>query len=355
MKCGTLLALGLAGLAGPALAEQDRVEVGFVHVGPVGAAGWSYQHDQGRLAVEAAFGERVETTYIERVPEDEDAEKVLRQLALAGHDLIVATAPGYAAAVASVARDFPEVRFEQVAGTETEGNVATYAARSYEGRYVLGLIAGRMTEADVIGYVASHPVPEVMQGINAAFLAARSVNPEVELRVAWADAGFDPAREAEAARALIEAGADVLIQHTESSAPLAVAEERGVFGFGQGSEMAEAAPNARLAALMDNWAPYYVDRVGALLDGTWASQDTWGGLASGMVKLGAFGDAVPEAVREEASAAAGAIAAGDRHPFTGPIDRQDGTPWLAAGETAADEALRAMDFYVQGIAETIPE
>jgi basic membrane protein A and related proteins len=348
------LAVGL-GLAGPAGAEQDSVRVGFVYVGPVGDYGWSFQHDQARQAVEAEYGDRVETTYVESAPEGADAVRLLRQMALSGHDLIFVTSPGYGEAVLSVARQFPAVRFEHATGTERLENLATYSGRAYEGRYVLGLIAGRMTQSDVIGYVGAYPIPEEIRGIDAAFLAARSVNPDVDFRIAWTQARFAPAREAEAAQALIDAGADVLMQHTESTAPIAVAEERGVFAFGQGSEMRAAGPNAQLSALVDNWAPYYVERVGALLDGTWESRATWGGIASGMVEVGAFGDAVPEAVQAEARAAVEAIAAGELQPFTGPINRQDGTRWLAEGETASEEVLLGMDFYVEGIREAIPE
>ncbi len=349
------LALGLAwGLGSLAAAQDDPLKVGFIYVGPVGDFGWSYQHDQGRQAIEAEFGDAVETTFVESVPEGADAERVLRQMAQSGHDLIFATSFGFMNSIVNVSKQFPDVKFEHATGYQRTDNLATYSARFYEGRHVIGLIAGRMTETNTIGYIAAYPIPEVVRGINSAYLAAKSVNPQVAFRVVWANTWFDPALEADAAQTLIEQGADVIMQHTDSTAAMTIAEERGIVAFGQASDMAGSGPTAQVTAIVDNWAPYYVARVQAVLDGTWTSQDTWGGIDSGMVEMAPLAERIPQEVRAEAEAAIAAIAADTLHPFTGPINRQDGTPWLAEGETADDETLLGMNFYVEGIEGVIP-
>ena len=355
-----LAALATAGpIAGPAAAQDassdDPLKVGFVYVGPVGDFGWTYEHNQGRLALEEAMGDAVETSFVESVPEGADAERVLTQMALGDHDLIFTTSFGYMDPTLNVAEKFPDVRFEHATGYRRADNVATYGARFYEGRAVIGHIAGHMTESDKIGYIASFPIPEVIRGINAAYLAAREVNPDVEFNVVWVNSWFDPALEADAAKALIDQGADVLMQHTDSTAPMTVAEEAGVMAFGQASDMANFGPEAQLTAIIDNWGPYYVERAQAVADGTWESGDTWGGLASGMVELAPFSDRIPEEVRASAQALADSIEAGETHPFTGPIAKQDGSEWLAEGETATDEALLGMNFYVEGLTGDIPE
>ncbi len=275
-------------------------------------------------------------------------------MAQAGHDLIFATSFGFMNATANVARQFPDVKFEHATGYTRLDNMATYDARFYEGRYVSGILVARMTHSNVIGYIATYPIPEVLQGINAAFLAARSVNPEIEFRIIWANTWFDPALEADAAQTLIGQGADVILQHTDSTAAMAVAEEAGIHAIGQASDMREFGPTAQLTAIVDNWAPYYTERVGQVMDGTWESTAVWGGLGSGMVQMAEFSEAIPEDVAAEAMAAAEAIAAGELHPFAGPINRQDGSQWLAEGENASDDDLRSMDFFVEGIEATVP-
>ncbi len=342
------------GLATGALA-QDKTKVGFIYVGPIGDGGWTYEHDKGRLAVEEHFGDRVETVYRESVPEGADAERAISQMALQGADLIFTTSFGFMEPTLAVAEKFPNVKFEHATGYKTAPNVSTYSARFYEGRAVQGHIAGQMTESDVIGYIASYPIPEVIRGINAAFLHARAVNPEVEFRIIWAYTWFDPAKEADAATALIEQGADVILQHTDSTAPQAAAEKAGdVITFGQASDMAEYAPMPRVSSIIDNWAPYYIERTEAVMSGTWESQQIWHGIAEGMVEIGEITDAVPEDVREEALALEQSMADGDYHPFTGPIARQDGSAWLAEGEVAEDDTLLGMDFYVEGLRGQIP-
>ncbi|MFD1911687.1 BMP family ABC transporter substrate-binding protein [Halodurantibacterium flavum] len=347
------VALGLAATA--AVAQDDPVKVGFIYVGPIGDFGWSHEHNIGRLAVEEHFGDAVETTYVESVPEGADAERVLTQMALSGHDLIFTTSFGYMDPTINVAARFPDVKFEHATGYKTADNVAAYNARFYEGRAVIGHIAGAMTESNIVGYIGSYPIPEVIQGINAAFIHARKVNPDVQFRVVWVYSWFDPATEADAANALIEQGADVIMQHTDSTAPMTIAEERGIVAFGQASDMSNFGPNAQLTAIVDNWAPYYIERVQAVIDGTWETQNIWHGIAEGMVEITPISDAVPAEVREEAEAMAASIAAGEYHPFTGPLNYQDGSPWLAEGEVADDETLLGMNFYVEGIQGDIPQ
>jgi simple sugar transport system substrate-binding protein len=355
-KTVLLGATAAMGLATGAMAQDDKTKVGFIYVGPIGDLGWSYQHDQGRLAVEEEFGDQVETVYVESVPEGPDAERVLTQMALQGADMIFTTSFGFMEATMNAAQKFPDVKFEHATGYQRADNVSTYSARFYEGRAVQGLIAGEMTESNIIGYIGSYPIPEVIRGINAAYIQAKKVNPEVEFRVVWAYTWFDPAKEAEAAKALIDAGADVILQHTDSTAPQAAAQEAGdVITFGQASDMFDYAPNPRVSSIIDNWNQYYIDRVGAVIDGSWESTDTWDGIDSGMVEIGEITDAVPEDVKQAALELKDAIAAGEVHPFTGPIKKQDGSDWLAEGETADDATLAGMNFYVEGLKGDIPQ
>ena len=358
MQRRTLLATASAmmmALAAPALAQDEPLKIGFIYVGPVGDGGWTYQHDQGRLAIEAEFGDRVETTYIESVPEGADAERALTQLALAGNKLIFATSFGFMDAVRATAAKFPDVKFEHATGYKRADNVATYDARFYEGRAVMGTIAGRMTKSNKIGYIGSFPIPEVIQGINASFIHAKKVNPNVEMKVVWAYSWFDPAKEADAAAALIAEGVDVILQHTDSTAPLAKAQEAGAIGFGQASDMAAFKPSPRVSAIIDNWAPYYIKRVGAVLDGSWKSEGVWLGIGDGEVEIGEITEAVPAEVKAEAEALKAKIASGEYHPFTGPLKKQDGSDWLAEGATAKDEELSGMNFYVEGITAPMPQ
>ncbi len=349
-------AMGLTLAAGmPAFAQDGPLKVGFIYVGPIGDGGWTFQHDQGRLAVVEAFGDKVETVYQETVPEGADAERVLTQMALSGCGLIFTTSFGYMDQTVAVAEKFPDIKFEHATGYKRAANLATYDARFYEGRAVLGHIAGKMTKSNKIGYIASFPIPEVIQGINCSFMHARKVNPAVEMSVVWAYTWFDPAKEADAAKALIDQGVDVILQHTDSTAPLAeAAKTPGVIGFGQASDMAAFSPSPRVTSIIDNWGPYYVKRVQAVLDGTWASGHTWGGMKDGEVVMGEITDAVPADLKAEAEGMIAAITAGTYHPFTGPINKQDGSVFLADGEVATDEQLVTMNFYVKGMVGDIP-
>ncbi|HRO15506.1 MAG TPA: BMP family ABC transporter substrate-binding protein [Paracoccus sp. (in: a-proteobacteria)] len=358
MKRRTILASAAAlalAAAMPAFAQDEPLKVGFIYVGPVGDGGWTYQHDLARQAVEKEYGDRVQTTFIESVPEGADAERALTQLALAGNKLIFATSFGFMDATINVAKKFPDVKFEHATGYKRAENVSTYDARFYEGRAVLGTIAGRMTKTNKIGFIGSFPIPEVVQGMNSTFIHARKVNPDVEMKIVWAYTWFDPAKESDAAAALIAEGADVILQHTDSTAPLAKAQEAGIIGFGQASDMANFKPTPRVSSIVDNWVPYYIQRVGQVLDGTWQSQGVWLGIGEGEVEIGEITDAVPAEVKAEAEALQARIASKEYHPFTGPLKKQDGSDWLAEGQTATDEELASMNFFVEGITAEMPK
>ncbi|MBO6896727.1 MAG: BMP family ABC transporter substrate-binding protein [Shimia sp.] len=358
MKVTKLLTSAAVALGLATTAMADTTKVGFVYVGPVGDGGWTYEHNKGRLAVEEHFGDKVETTFVESVPEGADAERVITQMALQGADLIFTTSFGYMDPTINVAKKFPKVKFEHATGYKQADNVSVYSARFYEGRAVQGHIAGKMTKTNKIGYIASFPIPEVIRGINSAYIHAKKVNPDVEFSIIWAYTWFDPAKEADAAKALIEQGADVILQHTDSTAPQAAAQAAGnVVTFGQASDMSEYAPFPRVSSIIDDWAPYYIARTQAVMDGTWESVSTWDGIGAGMVGIGEISDAVPADVKAEALALVDALADGSYHAFTGPLNKQDGTPWLAEGETAqdyGDDGLAGMNFYVEGITAEIP-
>lgn len=349
----TLFSLVLA--AGIALAGNVSAEtkVGFVYVGPIGDHGYSYQHDQGRLAMEKALG--VKTTYVENVPEGADAERVIRQLATSGNDIIFTTSFGFMNPTIKVAKNFPKVKFEHATGYKRAKNVSTYSARFYEGRVVLGTIAGMMTKSNVVGYIGSFPIPEVIRGIDAFTLALRKVNPKAVVKVVWVNSWFDPGKEGDAAKALIDQGADIITQHTDSPAPLQVAESRGVYAFGQASDMKSYAPKAQLTAIVDNWSNYYIERVKAVMDGTWKSGDAWYGLKEGMVEMAPYGDAVPADVRKAADAVKQSIIDGTFHPFQGPIYNQQGELVVKAGEVISDKDLLGLNWYVQGVEGSIPK
>ena len=332
------------------------MKVGFIYIGPPGDHGWNYQHDVGRKSVDEAFGGKVETVFQENVPESADAERVMTQMALSGADMIFATSFGYMDPVLNVAKKFPKVKFEHATGYKTADNVSTYSARYYEGRSVIGHIAGKMTKSNTIGYVASFPIPEVVRGINSAYLAAKKANPNVEFKIIWIFTWYDPAKEADAAKTLISQGADVIMQHVDSSAIMTVAEEAGVYAFGQASDMSAFGPNAHLSAIINGWGPYYVKRVKQAMDGTWkGGVQTFDGIGDGMVVIGDMSDKIPADVKKEAMAIADGIAAGKMHSFTGPINKQDGSAWLKAGETADVGTLLGMTFYVEGIEGDIPK
>ncbi|WP_298260847.1 BMP family ABC transporter substrate-binding protein [uncultured Litoreibacter sp.] len=355
MKRRTILAGAVAALALTTTAfAEDKTKVGFVYVGPVGDGGWTTEHNNGRLAVEEHFGDKVETIFQEKVPEGADAERVLTQMALSGADLIFTTSFGYMDPTLNVAKKFPDVKFAHATGFKRSDNVATYSARFYEGRAVIGHIAGNMTKTNKVGYIASFPIPEVIRGINSAYIHAKKVNPDVEFNVVWIFTWEDAAKEADAAQALIDQGVDVLMQHTDTTAPMLRAEASGVHAFGQASDMKVAGPTAQLTSIIDDWAPYYIAQTQAVMDGTWQSTDTWDGIKEGMVDFAEFSDAIPQDVRDEANKMIEDIKSGAYKPFTGPLKKQDGSDWLAEGETADDGTLAGMNFYVEGLTGDIP-
>jgi len=344
---GAAASLGSAGAA-------DKLKVGFIYLGPVGDFGWTYQHELGRQAVVKEFGDKVETTYLENVSEGPDAERSIEQLVRAGNKLIFTTSFGYMEPTLKVAKKYPNVHFEHATGFKRDKNMAIYNGRFYEGRYIQGLIAGKMSKAGVLGYIASFPIPEVIMGINATMIAAQSVNPNIKVKIIWANTWFDPGKEADAAKALLDQGADIIMQHTDSPAAMQIASERGKLAFGQDSEMIKFGPKTQLTSIMDNWGPYYVERVRAELDGTWKSEDVWGGLKSKMVVMAPYTN-MPDDVKKLAMDTEAAITEGKLFPFKCPVIGQDGKEIECKGGDKLDDGqVLGMNFYVKGIDDKIP-
>ena len=333
-----LAILSVLFLATGAFAGGDKLKVGFIYVGPVGDHGWTYMHDQGRLTVEKELGDQVETTYVESVKYGADAERVITQMAMQGVDIIFATSFGYMDQMLSVAKKFPNVKFEHATGYKTAPNMSVYSSKFYEGRYIQGVIAGMMSEKGKAGYIASFPIPEVVRGINAFYLGATSINPDFDLDIVWVNTWYDPAKEGDAAGVLIGQGADIITQHTDSTAPLQIAQSKGILAFGQASDMYNFAPDSQMTSIIDQWGPYYVARVKAVLDGTWESTDTWGGMDTGMVEMAPYTN-VPPAVEIVAKNLETAIKSGEFDPFGGKF---------TVGE------LLGMNKYLPGIDAQVP-
>ncbi|HTW28760.1 MAG TPA: BMP family ABC transporter substrate-binding protein [Acetobacteraceae bacterium] len=336
-------------LAGGRARAASPPSLGFVYVGPVGDFGWSYQHELGRRAVQAKFGDKVKTHYVENVAEGPDSERVFRQLAASGDAMIFATSFGYMNPALRVAQQFPNVKFEIATGYKTLPNAAEYNARFYQGRAVCGTIAGAVSKKGFCGYVAPFPIPEVVMGVNAFTIAARKVNPNFRTKIIWVNTWFDPGKEADAAKSLIDQGADVIAQHTDSPAAMQTAQSRGVYAFGQDSDMRKFGPTAQLTAIINNWAPYYVERTQALLDGTWKTQSVWYGLKEGMVELAPFGPGVTPAAQQAADKVKQGIIDGTLYPFEGPVNDAKGALKVAAGTHPSDHDLLTMNWYVEGV------
>ncbi len=341
--------------------DPKPLKIGFVYVAPLSDAGWVHQHDQGRRAVEAALNPagapaRVQTTFVENVAEGADAERVIRDLAQQGHKLIFTPSFGYMEPTLKVAREFPDVRFESITGYKTATNVAVANARYYEGRYLAGVAAGRMTKSHLAGYVAGFPIPEVVQGINAFTLGMRSVNPLAQVKVIWLHTWFDPARERDAAMTLFNQNVDVIAFHTGSNAVMVAAQERGKMAVAYHSDMRQVAPDAQIVAVTHEWGDYYTRRAQAVLDGSWKSGVVWGGVKEGMVRVGDFGPRVPAKVRQEVLARQKDIAAGRLHPFFSrqTVNDNEGHPVIAAGQTLGDAQILAMNWLVQGVSGKLP-
>src|SRR6202162_2436220 len=341
-----------ASMCGASAAE--KLKVGFIYLGPVGDYGWTYTHDVSRQTMVKEFGDKVEATFLENVSEGPDAERSIEQLVRAGNKLIFTTSFGYMDPTLKVAKKYPNVHFEHATGFKKDKNMSIYNGRFYEGRYIQGIIAGKMSKAGVLGYIASFPIPEVISGIKATILGAQTINPKIKVKIIWANTWFDPGKEADAAKALLDQGADVIMQHTDSPAAMQIASERGKLAFGQDSEMIKFGPKAQLTSIMDNWAPYYIDRVKAELDGKWTSEDSWGGLKSKMVVMAPYTN-MPDDVKKLAMDTEASIIDGKLFPFKCPVVVQDGKEVECKGGTRLDDGqVLGMNFYVKGIDDKIP-
>lgn len=343
------MAAGAVALSPQFAAAADPLKVGFVYPSPIGDLGWSYRHEVARKEVVKEFGDKVKTTFVENVPEGPDAERVISKLARSGHKLIFTCSFGYMNPTIKAAKQFPDVMFENNTGYKTAKNVSTYNARFHQARSVFGTIAAHMTKSGIIGYIGSFPIPEVIMGINAFTLAAQKVRPDIRVKVIWVSTWFDPGKEADAAKVLIDQGADFITQHTNSPAPCKVSEERGAFCFGQDSDMTKFAPNRHLTGIVNNWGPYYIRRIRDVMEGRWQSQSSWDGLAEGIVKMAPYNPKLPADVLEAAKLVEQSIIAKKLHSFAGPIVNQAGKEVLPAGQVLPDKQIHAMNWFVKGV------
>ena len=348
MKKLSLVLLACA-LSGTSFAADN---VGFVYVSPIGDAGWTYQHNLGRLQLEKETG--VTTSYVENVAEGADAERVIREMAKRGDKVIFATSFGYMNYMLKVSKSFPQTAFVHVTGYKMGKNMGLVNARFYEGRYLTGVIAGEMTQSNVLGYVAAFPIPEVLQGINAFIKGARSVNPKAELRVIWVNSWYDPGKERQAAMTLISQGADMVTHHTDSTAVVQAAEEEGVYAFGYHSDMSKYGPRAHLTATTHHWGDYYVQTVKEVQAGSWTPSSVWGGYPRGMIKLAPLNDAIPAELQARIHDLERQLTERKLHPFAGPVIDQAGKTIVPAGKNMSDDELNKMNYYLQGVVSKIP-
>lgn len=332
----------------------DKLKVGFVYLGPVGDFGWNFQHDVGRKKMMAALGDRVETTYLENVPETADAGRAFERLAQSGHKLIFATSFGYMDYVMKVAEKYPQVHFEHATGYKRAANVSTYDARFYQADYIQGVIAGKVSKSGVLGWIAPFPIPLVISGINASMLGAQTVNPNIKLKIIWVNTWFDPPKEADAAKVLADQGVDVLLTYTDSPAAMQIAEQRGIHAFGRSSDMNKFGPHAQLSAAIDNWGPYYTKRVEDELAGKWKSEDSWNGMETNVIVMAPYAN-MPDDAKKLASDTEAAVKSGTVHPFKCPLVDQDGKTVECKGSNhLSDAQIRSMNYYVKGIDDKIP-
>lgn len=335
---------------------DEPIKVAFIYVDPVGDTGWSFQHDQGRRELERVVGSSVKTTYVESVPATADAERVIRQLAVAGNQLIFTTSFGYMEPTLRVAKLFPKVKFEHATGYKTAANVNTYETRFYEGAYLMGVLAGRTTKTNTLGFVGSFPIPEVIRNIDAFTLGARSVNPKISTKIIWVDTWYDPGKEKQAAEALIAQGADVLAQNTDSPAVVQVAEKRGIHAFGWDSDMSKYGPNAQLTANTENWGGYYIEEVRKVMAGTWTGgHQVANGLKENMVVLTPLNKSIPQEVAKLFEEKKRAIIDGKLLLFAGPLKDNSGAPKVAAGAVLTHDELKSIDWFVEGVEGSIPK
>ena len=353
MKLLQLLIVALSVMFFSVAHAGDKLKVGFIYVGPTGDHGWTYRHDIGRQDVEKHFGNKVETTFIESVKYGPDAERAIRMMAKEGADIIFATSFGYMEPMLKVAKEFPNVKFEHATGYKQSKNMSSYGLRLYQARHVQGVIAGLMTKTNKICYVGAFPIPEVIREINTYYLGAKSVNPDVDIDIVWVNTWYDPGKEAQAAKVMIAEGCDMVAQHTDSPAPLQTAEKAGVLGFGQASNQYKFAPKAQLTATIDNWSPYYIDRVQAVIDNNWTSGDYFGHMKDDVVQMAPFTN-MPTKVKAFAQEIKDGITNGKYFAFTGPIKDNTGKLQLKDGEIASDGHLNSMMYYVEGIDATVP-
>ena len=343
-----LIVMLTLGFAGNLTAKE--MKVGFVYVSPIGDAGWSYAHDNGRKAVEELEG--VTTSYVEAVAEGPDSERVIQNMARKNYDVIFATSFGYMDPMLKVAKQFPKTVFMHCSGFKMAENMGNYFGRMYQARYLSGMVAGAMTKSNIIGYAAAFPIPEVIRGINAFTLGAQAVNPKATVRVVWTKTWYDPATEKEAAKSLLDVGADVIAQHQDSPGPQEAAQEKGVYSVGYNSDMSAFAPKAHLTAPVWNWGPYYQSVVKSVKDGTWKAEAAWPGMDSGIVDLAPFGPMVPKEVQDMVTAKKAEIISGKAKVFVGPIKDQEGKVKIAEGSTADDKTLLGMTWFVEGVIGT---
>ena len=339
-------------LVGRAMAATPP-KIGFVYLGPVGDFGWTYQHDVARKNLVAHFGDKITTTFVENVPETADAERVIADLASKGHALIFTTSFGYMNPTIKAATRYPKVFFEHCTGYKRAANVGTYNIRFYEGRYIQGVIAGKMSKAGVIGSVCSVPIPEVIMGMNATLLGMRSVNPQARMKFVFINSWYDPGKEGDAAKALLDGGCDMVVQHTDSPAPLQVAEQRGLLSFGESTDMIKFAPKTQLTAPVNNWTPYYIARVQALLEGTWSPDDVWGGFDSDLMVMAPFRN-MPDEVKTLATSAVADVRSGKTKPFMGALRDNSGAVHGTAGQAMPDAEIAAMTWLAEGIDGKLP-
>ena len=338
----------------PAPAKADPLKIAFAYVGPVGDGGWTFAHDNARKALEKEFGDRIVTSYVESVPESADAERVIRDMAGQGNKLIFGTTFGYMEPMLKVAADHPDVKFEHATGYKTAENMRTYDSRTYEGAYMAGVIAGKMTQSNTLGVVASIPIPEVVRNINSFTLGAQSTNSYITTKVVWVNEWFNPPKETEAATALINGGADILFQNTDSSAVLQTAEKMGKRGFGWDSDMTAYGPKAHLGSAIIDWAPYYIKAVGEALDGKWATGQTWWGVKEGAIDLVSLAADVPEDAKAKLEEVRSGLKAGTYNIWKGPISDNTGKEVLAEGSMADDKFLGGINWYVKGVEGKVP-
>ncbi|WP_286998020.1 MULTISPECIES: BMP family ABC transporter substrate-binding protein [Comamonas] len=340
--------------AAEAPAKAEPLKVAFAYVGPVGDGGWSFAHDTARKKVQKEYGDKIVTTFVESVPEGADAERVLRDLASQGNKLIFGTTFGYMDAIQKIAPDYKDVKFEHATGYKTAETVRTYDSRTYEGAYLAGVIAGGMTKSNTLGIVGSVPIPEVIRNINSFTLGAQSVNPKITTKVVWVNEWFSPPKETEAATSLINGGADILFQNTDSPAVLKTAEEKGVRAFGWDSDMTAYGPKAHLGSAIINWQPYYSKAVKDVLEGTWTTGSSWWGVKEGSIDLVSMADDVPVELKTKVEEAKAGLKAGTFQIWKGPIATNDGKEILAAGAVADDAFLAGINFYVKGVEGKVP-